>query len=198
MQRLTILFVTARLLFAALSQSIFRFPTSDLRLFPALRTATFAALISLLWSGCYSFRGVSIDPSVSTYYVEQFTDNSLNAQPALSQRLAEDLKEKIRTESRLVFTDTDPDIEFTGIIVRYDVTSEAPQPGETTAINRLTITTAIEYINNVNEEKGWKKNFSFFFDFPSNTDLASVEDEAVTAISNQMMEDIFNAAFTDW
>ncbi|MCO6476568.1 MAG: hypothetical protein J5I94_08095 [Phaeodactylibacter sp.] len=161
-------------------------------------TIIFIATASLLWSGCYSFRGVSIDPSVATYYVEQFTNNSLNAQPALAQRLAEDLKEKIRTESRLVFTDTDPDIEFTGIIVRYDVTSEAPQPGETTAINRLTITTAIEYINNVNEEKGWKKNFSFFFDFPSSQDLASVEDEAVTAISNQMMEDIFNAAFTDW
>ena len=153
---------------------------------------------SLMWSGCYSFRDVSIDPSVTTYYVEQFTDNALNAQPALAQRLAEDLKEKIRTESRLVFNDTDPNIEFKGIIVRYDVTSEAPQPGETTALNRLTITTAIEYINNVNEEKGWKKNFSFFFDFPSSQDLSSVEDEAVQAISDQMMEDIFNAAFTDW
>lgn len=162
------------------------------------RLIIFLSAITLLWSGCYSFRGISIDPSVTTYYVAQFTDNSINAQPALSQRLAEDLKEKIRTESRLVFTDTGPDIEFTGIIVRYEVTSEAPQPGETTAINRLTITTAVEYINNVNEEKGWKKNFSFFFDFPSSTDLSSVEDEAVTAISNQMMEDIFNAAFTDW
>lgn len=154
--------------------------------------------IGLFWSGCYSFRGVSIDPSVSTYYVEQFVNNALNAQPALAQRLAEDLKEKIRTESRLVFTDTDPNIEFKGIVVRYDVTSEAPQPGETTAINRLTITTAIEYINNVNEDKGWKKNFSFFYDFPSSQDLSSVEDEAVRAISTQMMEDIFNAAFTDW
>ena len=154
--------------------------------------------LSLLWSGCYSFRGISIDPTVATYYVEQFTDNALNAQPALAQRLAEDLKEKIRTESRLILDDTEPDIEFKGIIVRYAVTSEAPQPGETTAINRLTITTAIEYINNVNEDKGWKKNFSFFFDFDSGTDLASVEDEAVTAISDQMMEDIFNAAFTDW
>ena len=162
------------------------------------RLITVLAVTALFWTGCYSFRGASIDPSVTSYYVEQFTDNALNAQPALSQRLAEDLKEKIRTESRLVFTDTDPDIEFKGIIVRYEVTSEAPQPGETTAINRLTITTAIEYINNVNEEKGWKKNFSFFYDFPSSQDLSSVEDDAVDAISNQMMEDIFNAAFTDW
>ncbi len=153
---------------------------------------------SLLAGGCYSFRGISIDPTVSTYYVEPFTDNSLNSPPALSTRLQEDLKEKIRTESRLVYNEEDPDIEFKGIVVRYQVTSEAPQPGETTALNRLTITTAIEYINNTNEEKGWKKNFSFFQDFPSSTDLASIEEDAITNISAQIMEDIFNAAFTDW
>lgn len=164
-----------------------------------LRIFTLLSFFALLFGSCYSFRGISIDyATVKSYYVEQFTNNALNAQPALAQRLAEDLKEKIRTESRLVLNDENPDIEFKGAIVRYDVTSEAPQPGETTALNRLTITTAIEYINNQDESKGWKKNFSFFFDFPSSQDLASVEDDAVTTISNQMMEDIFNAAFTDW
>ncbi|MCB0571715.1 MAG: hypothetical protein KDC66_18220 [Phaeodactylibacter sp.] len=164
-----------------------------------LRFLQLLFLSVLLFSGCYSFRGISIDyETVKTYYVEQFTNNALNAQPALAQRLAEDLKEKIRTESRLVLNDENPDIEFKGTIVRYDVSSEAPQPGETTALNRLTITTAIEYINNKNEDKGWKKNFSFFYDFSSSQDLSSVEDDAVSTISNQMMEDIFNAAFTDW
>jgi hypothetical protein len=163
------------------------------------RISILAFLTTLLLSGCYSFRGISIDYNqVKSYYVAQFIDNSLGAQPALAQRFAEDLKEKIRTESRLVLNDVSPDIEFKGSIVRYDVSSEAPSPGETTALNRLTITTAIEFIHNVDEAKGWKRNFSFFFDFPSSTDLSSVEDEAVSVISAQMMEDIFNAAFTDW
>jgi hypothetical protein len=157
--------------------------------------------ILLLGSGCYSFKGISIDYSeVSTYFVEQFDNNALNAPPAISVRLTEDLKEKIRTESRLLLSDTDPDVVFEGTVVRYEVTSEAPQPGEVTSINRLTIVTAIQYINNVNEQKSWKKkqNFQFFFDFPSNQALTQVEEEAITAISEQMMEDVFNAAFTDW
>ena len=163
------------------------------------RLFTLLFLTSILFSGCYSFRGISIDyNTVKTYYVDQFANNALNAQPALSQRLTEDLKEKIRTESRLVLNDVNPDIEFKGAIVRYDVSSEAPQPGETTALNRLTITTAIEFINNKDEENRWKKNFSFFYDFPSSQDLSSVEEDAISTISNQMMEDIFNAAFTDW
>ncbi|TXB63476.1 LPS assembly lipoprotein LptE [Phaeodactylibacter luteus] len=158
-------------------------------------------LSALLSSGCYSFKGISIDYSqVSTYFVERFASNAVNAEPTIAIRLTEDLKEKIRTESRLTLQEIDPDISFEGAVVRYEVTSEAPQPGEVTSINRLTIVTAVQYINNVNEEKSWpnKKNFSFFFDFPSTQTLADVEEEAISAISQQMMEDIFNAAFTDW
>lgn len=152
----------------------------------------------LFQSSCYSFSGISIDPSVQTYYVAQFKNNALNAPPILEQTVTEQLKEKIRTESRLTFNDTSPDIEFEGSIVDFRVTSEAPQPGESTAINRLTIITAVEYINNFNEEKGWKSNFSFFFDFPSSQDLSQVQDQAIEVILDQMMEDIFNKAFTDW
>jgi len=164
-----------------------------------MRTGLVLVFVAILLQSCsYSFRSAAVDPSVTSYYVEQFTNNAPNAQPALSIRLTEDLKEKIRTESRLVYDELEPAVEFKGVIVQYAVTSEAPQPGETTSINRLTITTAIEYINNVNEDKGWKKNFSFFFDFSPDSNLSQIEDEAIDEISQQMMEDIFNAAFNDW
>lgn len=155
-----------------------------------------AALILL--PGCYSFSGISIDPSVNTYFVTQFRNNAENSPPALSIDFTEALKEKIRTESRLVLAEVDPDITFEGTIVDYRVTAEAPQPGERTSINRLTIVTAIDYINSQNESANWKSNFSFFYDFPSNQNLASIEDEAIDAIQRQIMEDIFNKAFTNW
>ena len=157
-----------------------------------------STLLLLSLTSCYSFSGVSIDPNVKTYYVDQFKNNALNAVPVLEQTVTEALKEKIRTESRLIYDDVNPDIEFKGSIVDYRITSEAPAPGETTAINRLTIVTAVEYINNFEEEKGWKSNFSFFFDFSSDTDINAVQDDAIDAILDQMMEDIFNKAFTDW
>lgn len=157
-----------------------------------------ALSISVINTGCYSLRGIDIDPNVQTYFVDQFRNNASNAPPALPQTFTEALKEKIRTESRLIYADTDPDISFKGTIVDFRVTSEAPQPGETTSLNRLTITTAIEYIHSQDEKKGWKSNFSFFYDFPSSTDLASIQDDAIDVISRQMMEDIFNKAFTNW
>lgn len=155
-----------------------------------------------LFSSCYSFSGVSVDYAVmKTYYVANFQDNSINSPPILPQTLAEALREKIRRESRLVQSEVDPDIEFVGTLVDFRITAEAPQGGdarESTAVNRLTIVTAIEYINHKQEDKSWKNNFSFFYDYPSTQDLSAVQDEAIEVISNQIMEDIFNKAFTDW
>jgi len=142
------------------------------------------------FQGCYSLSGVSIGPDVNTYFVVQFRSNAANAPPTLEQTLTEALKEKIRTESRLVLDEIDPDVDFSGTVVDYRVTSEAPQPGELTAI--------VEYTNHREEGKNWRSNFSFFFDFPSSQDLASVQNEAIQAITTQLVEDIFNKAFTDW
>lgn len=158
--------------------------------------ALFGLAIAL--SSCYSFRGISIDRNVTTYYVENFKNNAVNSLPAMEQLFTEGLKEKIRTDTRLIYNDETPDIEFKGTLVDFRISSEAPQPGELVAINRLTIVLAIEFINHQDEEKNWRNNFSHFFDFSSSTDFAAVQDEAVEAIQLQLMEDIFNKAFTDW
>ena len=152
--------------------------------------------LSMTLGACYSFRGTSIPPDVQTYYVAQFESNALNAPPTIANDVTEALKEKVRTQSRLIFEDTNPDVEFKGTVVDFRVTSEAPQPGEFSAINRLTIVTAVEYISYKKEEDGFRKNFSFFFDFPSDQDLSAVQTDAITEILNQIMEDIFNEAFT--
>lgn len=161
-------------------------------------TVIYLLFIAISLQACYSLSGVSIGPEVNTYFVLQFRSNADNAPPTLEQTLTEALKEKIRTESRLILDELNPDVEFSGTVVDYRVTSEAPQPGELTAINRLTINVAVEYTNNREEDKNWRNNFSFFFDFPSSTDLSSVQDEAILAITTQLVEDIFNKAFTDW
>jgi hypothetical protein len=107
-------------------------------------------MIGALWiSGCYSFSGITIDPNVQTYKVNLYEDNTLDALPGLDQIFTEDLKEKIRTQSRLTYADQNPDVEFTGAIVDYRITSEAPQQGDRLTINWSSSLT----INGKGEEK---------------------------------------------
>ena len=162
----------------------------------------FLLLLSLSLFECgnngYSFKGISIPPDVTSYHVGQFKNNTLNAPPTLAAEMQDALDGEIRRETRLVANNSEPDIEFKGTVVDFRVTAEAPQPGEFSSINRLTIVTAIEYISQKNEDDNFKKNFSSFFDFPATTELTSIQNEAIDDIMAQLMEDIFNKAFTNW
>lgn len=155
-------------------------------------------LVASAWS-CYRFTGISVDyTTTKTYYVPQFKNNTEDAPAGLANDMTFALTEKVRQESRLVFSDQNPDIEFVSTLVDYRITSEAPAQGERTSVNRLTIVVAVEYINHVDEKKGWKSNFSFFYDWPSTASFSSVESQATETIIAQINEDIFNKAFTDW
>lgn len=159
---------------------------------------TIAVLCCLAQTSCYSFRGISIPEGAEEVVILNFEDNALNAPPTLALDATEALRDKVRDEARMRIVDADPDLEFKGTLVDFRVTAEAPSPGEFSALNRLTIVVAIEYINHLDEnDKGWRKNFSFFFDFPGTTTLASVQQEAIDQILENITEQIFNKAFTE-
>lgn len=163
------------------------------RIFPYAIT-----VLLLLLTSCYSFRGISIPAGAEDVVILNFKDNALNAPPNLALEATEQLRNKVRDEARLRIVEQDPDLEFKGTLVDYRVSSEAPRPGEFSSINRLTIVVAIEFINHLDEkDEGWKKNFSFFFDFPGTTALSAVEDEGINEILENITEQIFNKAFTD-
>lgn len=156
-------------------------------------------LVMLPWlSGCYKFVGYSIDPEVKTFYVGNFKLTATNAPATINQTFAESLKDKVSRESRLIYTDLQPDLEFNGTIQSFVVTAVAPKPNEQTSFNRLTIFVAVEYTNHLQEKEGWKKTFSHFADFPTDQNLLQVQDDLIEIIFKQIQEDIFNQAFNNW
>ena len=135
----------------------------------------FVLLLPLL-PACYSLSGISIDPNASTYYVEQFDLTADQAPPTLALTFTEALRDRIRTQTPLKADEESPDVGFSGAVVGWEVTSEAPQPGETTAFNRLTITVAVEYEDAIDGSRSWRKRFPFFSNFSSTENLLDVQD----------------------
>ena len=153
----------------------------------------------LALSGCYSFQGIAIAREIETYYVAQFDNISGNVVPTLAPNFTEKLKDKVRNESRLIYLDNqDADVEFSGVISEFRVTSEAPQPGESVAFNRLTIGIRVEYTNRAKEEESTTINSSFYAEYPSDTNLLDVQEELIETITDQLVEDVFTKAFTNW
>ncbi len=165
-----------------------------------IKYITYTILIGLL-SGCYSFKGISIPPEANTFYVKDFALRANNAPAQIDQLWSEALREKIRNESRLTYNEQTPDIEFEGSITTYSVQGTAPQEGNTVALNKLTIGVSVTYTNNAgtgSKDDEWTQNFSFFKDFDATLDLNSVEEGFIEEIFEQLTENVFNKAFTNW
>ena len=163
-------------------------------------TFLFFSILFLSQSCKYGFRGINIPPEVSTFYVERFDNRANNVVPTLAQDFTQDLIDKVRNESNLQWTDTDPDIEFKGRITRYTISSEAPVEGATTAFNRLEIHVSVEYISNIDKsgKSDWKRSFNDYLDYDSNQNILNIQDDLIVDINRRLIEKIFQAAFTNW
>lgn len=155
----------------------------------------------LVWTGCkvkYTLSGQSIPPDAKTVSVGFFVNKAALANPTFSQQFTEGLKTKFLRETRLQLVASAGDLEFEGAVTGYSVSPMAVQGNETAALNRLTVSVSVTYVNNLDEQQNFTTNFSRFADFSAGTDLTSVEGQLTPVITEQLIQDIFNRAFINW
>lgn len=155
----------------------------------------------MLAFGCkinYSFTGASIAEDVKTVSVKTFQSYAPLANANLSQTFTEDLKDKFISQTNLDLAVRNGDLQFEGSITGYNVTSVAIQGNETAALNRLTITVKVKFTNTKDKEADFETNFSRYLDYDSSQNLSSIEDELIKDINDQLTQDIFNKAVSNW
>jgi len=85
-----------------------------------------------------------------------------------------------------------------GEIIKYSTSFSAISGNETTAMNRLTITVQVRFTNTKDESKNFDQAFSRYADYESTKILSDVEDQLITEIIDQLTQDIFNKAISNW
>lgn len=156
--------------------------------------------ILLLAVGCrvYNFTGADIHPDAKTYSIEQFEVRAPLAGPVSGQVFTETLKDLMQAQTPLSLVRADGDVHYEGSIVGYDVQPVAIQSNEVAALNRLTITVKVSYLNSFDEKKNKEFSVSRFADYNSGEDLSSVESALLETISGQLAQDIFDRTLGDW
>jgi len=155
----------------------------------------------LVLAGCkvkYTLSGQSIPADAKTVSVAYFVNKAPLASPTFSQQFTEELKTKFQRETRLLLSPSGGDLEFEGAVTGYSVSPQAVQGNETAALNRLTVTVSVTYVNNLDDTQNFTTSFSRFADFPSSSSLTSVEGQLTPVIMEQLTQDIFNRAFINW
>ncbi len=156
-----------------------------------------AALLGMFY-GCYSFTGIAVNPEAETFYVLPFSSQTTDAPPVLPDIFTQKLSDKVRNDTPLKLSETDPDIAIKGVVTTYRVSSEAPQAGELTALNRLNVSVKITIDDSTSSEGARTFTASWAVDFPGDVNLLDVQDQLIEEVTDQLVEDIFNKAFTSW
>jgi hypothetical protein len=166
------------------------------KLNPAFYIICFGLLA--IFSACYSFKGLSIDPSTTTFFIKNFENRAAAAQPALAQSLTERMKSRVRSETRLRINQETPDVEFTGFIADYKVSADAPNATQGSALNRLTIVLHIDYKDNKVEKNNYSQDFQDFEIFPAAKSLTDVQEELDKKITERIFNQIITKTFNNW
>ncbi len=146
----------------------------------------------------YSFTGASIAEDVKTVSVKTFQSYAPLANANLTQSFTEALKDVFISQTNLDLVTRDGDLQFEGAITGYKISSVAIQGNETAALNRLTITVKVKFTNTKDNKQDFESSFSRFADYESSQNIASIEDELIKDINDQLTQDIFNKSVSNW
>ncbi len=161
----------------------------------------FTILTALFYiSGCgiYSFTGASIPAEAKTISIQHFPNNASMVEPTLSQSFTDALRDKFVSQTNLILIQKGGDLMIDGSIVAYTVKPVAIQSDQTAALNRLTITINVRFTNIYDEDKDFETSFTRYEDYPSNQDLAIVQQNLIDLINEMLVDDIFNKAVVNW
>lgn len=170
-----------------------------------MKKTTYLLLVVLLTSlnSCkVSLNGASVPPEMKTVTINYFENNAPLVVPYLAQQFTEALKTRIRNQTSLSVVQNDGHGVFEGRITGYEVkpvtyTDNRATTGNGT--NRLSITIAVKFTNNINPKLSFEESFMRFKDFPlSGASFQSLEPNLIRDINLMLTEDIFNRAFAQW
>lgn len=157
-------------------------------------------LLVLLIFSCrvnYSFTGGDVGQA-RTLTVDLFQARAPLATPSSAQQFTETVRDLLLAQTPLKLAKENGDVQYSGSITGYDVQPVNIQSNETAALNRLTMTASVTYVNTLDPKKNTEFTISRFADYSSTQDLTAVESQLVVEISKQLAQDIFDRTLGNW
>jgi hypothetical protein len=165
-----------------------------------VKFACLAVMLLLMLGGCrmnVSFTGGDVGDA-RTMSVDLFQATAPLASPLSAQVFTETLRDLLLAQTPLKLAREDGDVQYSGSITGYDVQPVSIQADETAALNRLTVTVSVTYVNTLEPKKNAETSMSRFADYDSAQDLTTVEEQLLQEISKQIAQDIFDRTLGSW
>ena len=160
------------------------------------------ALVLVVANGCsvmYSFNGASIDYSkTKTIQINDFPIRSSYVWGPMAPMFNNALKDQYANHTRLVQVKRNGDIKIEGEITQYTQRNKSVSSEGYSAQTELSITVNVRYTNNVNHKEDFERQFTASQTYETTQSLNAVQEELVTQIIDDLVDQIFNATVANW
>jgi hypothetical protein len=162
---------------------------------------TTMSFLIMLCPSCYTLKSDVIPPGMKTINVGIFENDAPLVVSYLSQQFTEDLKQRIRSTTRLSIVTSEGDASLSGSITDYryapiSIQATNPNTAPIAGASALTITVKVKFVYDANKKLSFDQSFTKSLNYTG--DLSTQEQALIKAINKQLIDEIFNTAFNNW
>ncbi len=160
------------------------------------------ALIIGILTACsvsYKFNGASIDyTKTKTIQINDFPIRSTYVWGPMGPMFNNQLKDEFASHTRLQQVKRNGDLKIEGEITQYSQRNKSVSSEGYSAQTELSITVNVRFTNNVNHAEDFERQFTSSKTYDTRQSLNSVQEELVTQMVKDLVEQIFNATVANW
>lgn len=147
----------------------------------------------------YSFNGSSINYDVTkTISFDKFPIRSAYVWAPMESMFYNAMTEAYSQKTKLKVQKKNGDLQLAGEITEYSQTNKSVSADGYSAQTQLKVTVNVRFVNTKNHEQDFERTFSSTADYDSKLQLSAVQDELVTQIFKDIVDQIFNATVANW
>lgn len=161
-----------------------------------------ATLFVLTVASCkvsYKFNGASIDyTKTKTIQIADFPIRSSYVWGPMGPMFNNALKDEFASHTKLNQVRRGGDLKIEGEITQYTQRNKSVAADGRSAQTELSITVNVRFTNNANHSEDFERQFTANKSYETTQSLASVQEELVTQMVDDLVEQIFNATVANW
>lgn len=147
----------------------------------------------------FKFNGTSINyDKVKTISIDKFPVRSAYVWAPMESMFYNAITDEYAKKTKLKILKRGGDLQLTGEIVEYSQTNKSIAADGYSAQTQLKVTVNVRFVNNSNHSEDFEQRFSATADYDSSQQLAAVQEELVTQIFDDIINQIFNATVANW
>ena len=175
----------------------------DLINIKSLKLSSFVVLAAIILAACtvsYKFNGSSINyEKVKTISFDNFPNRSAAfVWGPMESMFNTKLQDKYMQQTRLRQVRQNGDLQLAGEITNYDAYNKGVGSDGYSTMAELKMTVNVRFVNNTNHAEDFEQQFSASREYNSSQQLASVQEELVNQMIDEIVEQIFNATVANW